>query len=277
MVNSLNDGKVHGMDEVAQVGLEETAKNFSEGSEDLEKILLNLWEMGIDTFACCKGSRDKNHHSDVKCPYVSILITPENRKRVKTLMRYIQAQSKFDNPDMIVIKDDYRQKQRTSLLLQRICLTNNGCKNVLKNILSATEDMKQGKELAENDKNLEPVFEMMDEFIDRNMTGALMYDQVKVKCSHRKSTPVVSMKGRNKYNNILTVKTLDAVKKKWGYASYPVRECHDERKVTRVSKETIQETGYYDQTKNVPVCETRNKSSDGNQLASQTDGQEKEM
>lgn len=253
-MNGLNDGRVHGMDEVSQTGLEQAAKEFSEGSEDLEKILLNLWGMGIDTFACCKGSKDATHNiPGIKQTYVSVLITPENVDKVKTLMRHIRAQDKKrNNPNMCIIKDTFglNNSERTSLLIDRVCFTNKCCKDVLKNILSATEDMKLGKELNENYDGLDNVFDIMDDFVNRKMNSSRIYTYISLKCPHLESTPTIKMKGNLKFNGKVTDKTIATIRKEWEYASYQPKS--NQPKTENFQLEDIKKTDYYEQQQTNP-------------------------
>lgn len=201
------------------------AKDFSEGSEELENILINLWDMGIETFACCKGLNEGEHQNGlIKIPYVSILITPENVKKVKTLMTYLSAGEKSSRPNMYVIKDDYNIGDRVSLLLDRICLTNQGCEQVLKNILSATESMKAKEKIDEKSADLSLVFDMMDEFLNRELYGYALFNQAKVKCLHNSSNPTFEMTGHFKFNAPLNEKNKSKILEELNIASVVVNK-----------------------------------------------------
>lgn len=57
-------------------------KMFSEGNDLLENALYYLNQSGINTFACCKGHRDKGG-------YIAFLVNDENRELVSKMCGYI--------------------------------------------------------------------------------------------------------------------------------------------------------------------------------------------
>ena len=185
--------------------------------------------MGIETFACCKGVNEGEHkHGLIKTPYISVLITPENVKKIKTLMTYLSAGEKSSRPNMYVIKDDYNIGDRVSLLLDRICLTNQGCEQVLKNILKAIESMKGKEKIDEKSEDLSLVFDMIDEFLNRKLYGYALFNQAKVKCLHNSSTPIFEMTGHFKFNAPLNLKNKSKILDELNVASVVVNKGEDE-------------------------------------------------
>ena len=55
------------------------AKQYSEGLEELEQLLNNLWNLGIDTLGCCRGHNDK-------LPYIGIVVNDYSINIINHLM-----------------------------------------------------------------------------------------------------------------------------------------------------------------------------------------------
>ena len=68
------------------IELSQMAKDFAEGSEELESVLLYLWQNKIETIACCAG-HEKNHN----CPYVFFNVDKIDSKRLKNLLIDLSA------------------------------------------------------------------------------------------------------------------------------------------------------------------------------------------
>ena len=197
------------MQELTEEMILANAKQFSEGSKALEQVLLNLWGMGIETFACCKGTNGDNHeeYDIMKTPYLSILITKESAEKVKSLMRYLCNDSTYSRPNMHIFKDDANIENRVSLLLDRICLSNSGCENMFNHILRATESMKSEKQINKENPDLELVFEMIDEFLNRKFNSFALFSQAEVRYSHNNLKPRFILTSHEKLNCVLTNRT----------------------------------------------------------------------
>lgn len=124
-----NDGKIHTEFYNEDVDRKEIAKQFSEGDEQLEKCLLELWDNGIQTTACCRG-HDTNEH---KCqPYISLkfnhgihglidnlynyICLPENRHSIELDFLY---NSKNDSFNFSITMDNEQSKQRCLSFISR--------------------------------------------------------------------------------------------------------------------------------------------------------------
>ena len=97
---------------------EEKLKNsklFAEGSQELENLLLNLWNQGIDTFACCVGHKyDDGSESN---PYFSLSIKElEDLRLKKILNKLYELKAKNIVSDIDITVDVYKSKfERHSL------------------------------------------------------------------------------------------------------------------------------------------------------------------
>ena len=198
--------------------LKEYAKEFAEGSDTLEQILLNLWQLGIQTFACCKGFKNKEHNTDYIRPYIAILITPETIGNVQTFMRYLETLKITCRPNMVIIKDGPLIKDRTALCVDRHCLTNSRCQKVLDGILMATESMKKQEKLPSKSK-LDSTFELMQSFIDRDLVF-FEVRQAKINCSHLRPTPSFELGGSTKLKFGLTEETKERALNEWESYSF---------------------------------------------------------
>ena len=201
--------------------LNDYAKEFAEGSETLEQILLNLWGMGIKTFACCKGFKNKDHERDFIRPYIAIIITPESIEKVQTLMKYLELQKRSNRPNMAIIKDGPIINGRTALCIERFCMTNSRCQKVLDAILDATESMKKQAPLPPK-SNVDITFQLMQDFVDRDL---VFYDirQAIINCSHLKSTPTFEIKSSRNLRISLTEASGDRALNEWRSCSMRVK------------------------------------------------------
>ncbi len=78
-MESLNNGNSIDFNQIEDY--QKAAKDFSEGSIELEQLLLNCFSKGIITVACCKGHEDK-----LREPYISFLYNYENKQYFYALM-----------------------------------------------------------------------------------------------------------------------------------------------------------------------------------------------
>ena len=62
---NLNDGKCHTLEEINNYDKKLIADQFSEGNKTLKELLLKLWNLEIETFACCKGTYEKDHKENI--------------------------------------------------------------------------------------------------------------------------------------------------------------------------------------------------------------------
>jgi len=106
----------------------EFAKVFAEGSESLEKLLLKLWDSGIQTKGCCSGitteheqieRRDENDLSGTYA-YIGFIADKDQANRVVSLMpekdrevlglSYIESQERlnFRYPPYNAVPQDFR-------------------------------------------------------------------------------------------------------------------------------------------------------------------------
>ncbi|MFA5603956.1 MAG: hypothetical protein WDA12_03840 [Bacilli bacterium] len=76
------------------------AKVFSEGSAELEKLLLNLWKKNIETFMCCTG------HEIDDAAYIMMYLPTTNKEMMYTI---IDAVYNEDQTYIIVGKEHDRE------------------------------------------------------------------------------------------------------------------------------------------------------------------------
>ena len=154
-MKKLNDGSTHTTDEIKEIGLQEAAKQFSEGDNTLEKLLLMLWDMGISTQACCRGSSSPDHPAGIiKSPYIAINITPETKDLVFNIVRYVNAKKVSNAPEITYTngKISKRIQGKPDAYLNiirfgRDFLRNKNAHQMFEVIIEAILDMKAEKEL----------------------------------------------------------------------------------------------------------------------------------
>jgi len=155
METNLNDGKCHGVDEIKNNGLEQSAKQFSEGNKLLEEILLNLWSLGIETLACCKGEHVKGHEIDsalfFRFPYIAIKVTEQTKEKVMLLIKILANEKGNSKPNITYKNTVFRNEQSSTLLIDRMFLSNANVNKMFKVVLSATEKMKTIKKVQLNE------------------------------------------------------------------------------------------------------------------------------
>lgn len=86
----MNNGEPIDLDlkRLTQKEKNEYAETFSEGSTELKKLLLKMWDNGIKTYACCKGHIDKLP-SGILCssfPYISFSIDGFTEMELKSII-----------------------------------------------------------------------------------------------------------------------------------------------------------------------------------------------
>ena len=148
MTQNLNDGKCYSSKDIENRGLDAAATDFSEGSSELKHCLLNLWKLGIETTACCKGTNEKDHKEEsfLKFPYIAIKIPTENKEKIFQLVKYLLAEKSLSRPNLIF--KNYNQRAFSSdlsktkvLVLERILFTNKGALEMFETIKRATDKM----------------------------------------------------------------------------------------------------------------------------------------
>ena len=161
MNKSLNDGNIHSFDEVKKHGLEKSATEFSEGSDVLKKVLLDLWDMGLETKACCKGTIEKDHKSDIhlRFPYIYLVVNGDNSQKIVDLISYILAEDSKTCPTISFVMYNNVAFGK-SLVLDRFFFTNNGTKKMFETISSATTKLKKNDLVVDSEliKNVRPIF-----------------------------------------------------------------------------------------------------------------------
>lgn len=152
MKQNLNDGKIHSLEEIMNANPNIAAKQFSENNKYLEQTLLNLWSLGINTSACCKGTSEKDHKENTvfKIPYLLIEITPETQTKVLTFLDFLLNEKSSNKPIISFKSLNYNDKKRNVILLDKIFLSNKSCDNMFKNILNATIKMKSNEKINSN-------------------------------------------------------------------------------------------------------------------------------
>lgn len=142
---NLNDGGVHyDFGQIRNKGIETCAQEFSEGHDTLKNILLELWQRGLSTYACCKGVSEPGHKTGpFKNPYVAILVEPENQQAALELFEKVLLCKDKNKPDAEFSCDIIDEKLRVSLVLSRDGLISNGtCNKMFDCLLNCIENEK---------------------------------------------------------------------------------------------------------------------------------------
>lgn len=82
-----NDGNVHLDFYNKSADKKEIARQFAEGDPLLYETILELWEKGIKTLACCKGHTLKD--GSQTNPYLSIIIDEKSEQIVRNICNFI--------------------------------------------------------------------------------------------------------------------------------------------------------------------------------------------
>lgn len=154
---------------------EKYAKVFSEGSKELEKTLLSLWNKGIETKGCCKGHDDKKSKQ-----YIGISLD-------KNLDMVVHLLSSLDKNNLHIsivrLKDDY---------LVSIKKYNN--EDIYDNIIKSID----GKALNKNIENT--VNKTLKYKLDYYINIHYYYKNNKLKeCHFITNDPNIINKSKNKY------------------------------------------------------------------------------
>ena len=168
MANGLNDGDIHSFDEVRKNGLEKSATEFSEGSDILKQVLLDLWDIGLETKACCKGTIEKDHKSEIhlRFPYISIELNENNvQKNVDLISCVLSEYSKIKPTILLTMYKDTRFGK--SLIMDRFCFTNKGTRKMFETIHSAINKLKNNNLIPDSNliKNVRTVFNQISKSI----------------------------------------------------------------------------------------------------------------
>ena len=166
MGNNLNDGKVHDFDEVNKYGLEKAAEDFSENSPYLKQALLSLWNLGIETKSCCKGTIEKDHKTFMKLlkyPYLTMVLNKESNKTINKLCCYLMAQNLYEKPDIkfeMYADPIIREKAVT---LSKLFWTNKNTEKMFEIITSATNQVKLNTKISKTplQKNICKIFDIL--------------------------------------------------------------------------------------------------------------------
>jgi len=151
MPETLNDGRIHSFDEIKNYGMEHALDEFSEGHPLLRKCLVNLWTLGIETTACCKGTNEKDHKSEAlfRIPYIAINVTQENKDKIFTLINYLMGEKSISKPHILL--KNYNKILLSShdrvLVLEQFFLSNGKVNEFFQTIANATEKMKMHQEI----------------------------------------------------------------------------------------------------------------------------------
>jgi len=131
----------------------EQATVFSEGSEELKKILLLLWDCGIQTLGCCAGHEDNssmpyvafNIENIEETDLIEFLIELTNDKNGVKQVTFnagtISSYPVFDDSGN-VIKEEQRHKPATINLLIEESFEKSNVYNIIQSILKQQEESK---------------------------------------------------------------------------------------------------------------------------------------
>ena len=193
-MKSINNGKAVNMNEVKKYGLNAAAKDFSEGDETLEKLLLKLWDLGLSTRACCRGSASENHKSSE--PYVSIDITPETKDFVIKLIKYINISTDAYKPDISYsnskIKfDDGEVVHINCVTFSRTLLRTVNSYRVFECISNSIDDLLQNKTISRT--KADSTIELINRFSDKILENK-MYGSTRIVITHKQKSQYAKWK-----------------------------------------------------------------------------------
>lgn len=107
--------------DLTDYGKKKCAKEFSEGSKELEKCLITLWDNNLYTTACCKGHLMGER--DFKCLYLYAYIAMDKNIDLFKYLNYSLISDpyvllyKFDNQECIYFYGDDKYKNIDKLRL----------------------------------------------------------------------------------------------------------------------------------------------------------------
>ena len=172
MTQNLNDEKSYSSKDIENRGIDAAATDFSEGSSELKHCLLNLWKLGIETCACCKGTVEKGHDNaaPLRCPYINIKITPENKEKLFELSKYLLEEKSAQRPNIIFKNYNARVVGGNNriMLLERVFHTNKSAIEMFESIKRATDKM-----LSHEKVEASPLLQNFIPLIDKLADGTL--------------------------------------------------------------------------------------------------------
>ena len=147
-----NSDKPIPFNEVEKYGYERAAKLFSEGSEELEQLLLTLWEMGIQTNACCKGTEEFDHKQGlIKMPYITLNLTEDRLNLILNLVEDVLKDKSLKRTSvefsLVMLRDRNDliagRKRGCFLNFNQNCLSNFQTKQFFKKLLNVVNHLKE--------------------------------------------------------------------------------------------------------------------------------------
>jgi len=187
MLKNLNDGQCHSYNEIKEAGLENAAKQFAEGNNVLEKVLLNLWDMGIETTACCKGEHTKDHNADYdmffKFPYISFNITEDNKEKLIKLIHYISNEKGNSKPNIVYKNYIFNNEYFSVLVLERTFLSNANANKMFDQLLSAIQKMQEDVKI-KKDEDVLCATQIIEDISSKELFIAYGVKAVEVKINH---------------------------------------------------------------------------------------------
>lgn len=213
-MKNLNDGQGHGIDEILKVGEEEAAKQFSEGNKYLQQILLELWKLGIETSACCKGEQTQDHTMDnnliFKIPYIAIRVTEKSKQQILQLIHYIVNEKGSSRPNITYKNYIFNNENYNVLVLERTFLSNANVNNMFKQLLSAIKKM-QNQEKIEEQEDVKLSINLIEYLSDKTLDYGTKSMHVSISHNNQCNIAIKNIKGQTKKQHI-SAKTIKRIK-----------------------------------------------------------------
>ena len=191
----LNDGQGHGFEEIKAIGFEQAAEQFAEGNKTLKQILLNLWEMGIETAASCKGEHTEDHKMEndlfFKFPYISFAVNEKSKDKLIELVKYIATEKGTSKPDIEYKNYIFNNENYRTLVLNRTFLTNANANKMFEIILKAIEKMQQ-KQPIKQSEDLKLTTELIENIATTEIFRGQPVCSINVKISHNNECLLVA-------------------------------------------------------------------------------------
>ena len=223
MEKNLNDGKNHSLDEIKEISFEQAAKQFSEGDETLAQILLSLWELNIETVACCIGRFEEYHQQEddkiIKSPYVTLKIDENNVDKVMTLIKHVVNNKDACKPNIRFDRFDFDWENQShhisSVTFERSFLTKQSAKSMFNTLLGCINDLKNNKEL-KKDKPSETLG--LIEAISQSKINNPFIEKCEIKINHSNQSqfylgPVNPSRNRKSFKCRINANTIDEIKR----------------------------------------------------------------
>ena len=183
-------GKPVDFKEVEAFGLEESAKLFSEGNKDLEELLLTLWDMGIQTNTCCKGTSEKDHKPGelLKFPYIALRVTEESLNKILPLTEIILHDKSLNrcNVEFTLSREPKTNKRVCVLTFTFNCLTNSQCEQFFKRLLKIAKKLQQCDIEFDATKN-HPAFDLISDLANKAI-DTLYFSHIAIKLNQNKKS-----------------------------------------------------------------------------------------